>query len=139
MAGSWSGSIYNEVPAQEFSPFKTIEWTFTADAANGSVPDMVIPAEDLYYMAGKFITLLETVPGATAPTNQWDATLEDAHGDILGGALQNRAQTREFADPLQNGSVRYIPCDGRALTLKVANNSVNSATAAIRLFLSRVG
>ncbi len=136
--GSWTASTKNEVPAQEFSPFKTIEWTFTGSADDGSVPDLVIPAADLYFMAGKSFYMAETIPGTTAPTADYDITIEDASGDLFGGALSNRSATaREFARPLVNGKEDVLPYDGRAVMVKVAGNSEHSATATLRLFMWR--
>jgi hypothetical protein len=137
MAGSWGASVKNEVPAQEFSPFKTIEWTFTADASDGSVPNLEIPAADLYWMAGKSFYMVETIPGGTGPTTGAAVTLEDSSGDIFEGAVTLHETDRKRVRPMVNGKEDVWPYDGRALTLKVANNLVNSATATIRLFMYR--
>jgi len=138
MAGSWSSAVKNEVPAQEFSPFKTIEWAFTASANDGVVPDLVIPAADLYWMAGKSFYMAEIIPGAVSPTALYDISIHDVSGDIFEDALKDLSATlRERRRPFVNGKEDVFPYDGRALTIKVSGNSVHSATGTLRLFMWR--
>ena len=135
--GTWAAPIYNEVPAQEFSPFKTVDFTFTASADDGSVPDLVLSADVRAWMAGKSFYMIETIPGSTGPTAATAVTLEDSKGDLLGGAVTIAASARQICRPIVNGKEDIMPYDGRALTLKVASNSVHSAVATIRLFMWR--
>jgi len=136
--GSWSAPTYNEVAAQEFSPFKSIEWTFTGSADDGSVPDLVLSAEERYWLSGKSFYMAEIIPGSAGPTADYDISIEDAAGDIFEDALKDLSATlRERRRPQVNGKEDVFPYDGRALTIKVAGNSVHSAVATLRLFMWR--
>lgn len=130
-AGSWSAATYDQVT--QGSGYKTISWTFTGDAANGTVPNLTITGDPLAYMKGWWIYYVETDPGATAPTALYDVVINNAAGrDIMGGALANRSATAtEDAEP-----TRATPVDGD-LTIAVSNNAVNSATATIKIWLAR--
>jgi hypothetical protein len=68
---------------------------FVADAANGSVPDTVLPT-----IEGRLFEL-HTNPGAVAPTDNYDLTLEDAEAiDRLQGLGANRDTANTEAVPL---------------------------------------
>lgn len=98
---------------------------FIADAATGAIPDTVLPA-----IEGRLMELT-TNPGSTAPTDNYDITLIDAEGvDRLQGVGANRDTTNtETAVPVYSGStIHPIVSVTDVLTLKFANNSVNSAT-----------
>lgn len=103
---------------------------FVADAANGSVPDTVLPSFE-----GR-IAELTTNPGAVAPTDNYDLTLIDDEGsDRLQGLGANRDTANTETVPVVYASSTIHPPVGFAetLTLKLANNSVNSATGRIIL------
>jgi hypothetical protein len=79
---------------------------------------------------------LTTNPGAVAPTDNYDITIEDAEGvDRLQGVGANRdTANTESAIPVYSGStVHPVVSRSDALTLKIAGNSVNSATGRIIL------
>lgn len=103
----------------------------TADAADGSVPNTSIPLKG-------FLVKAITNPGATAPTDNYDIELMDPADvalDALGGALTNRdTATTEQAYPVITGAACPVFLCG-TYTLKVSNNSVNSATVSIILYL----
>ena len=83
-----------------------------------------------------FVYLVETDPGTTAPTDNYDITLTDRNGtDVMGGALANRdTTTTETAAPLlSDGTAWVIPVFG-PLTLNISNNSVNAAKGVVRIF-----
>lgn len=114
-----------------------ISWT--ADAADGSVPDTILTDEDGNNSnINAFIVLAVTNPGATAPTAAYDITLEDAEGvDVMGGALTDRSATlSEQSMPLISGSPVPRLVSG-TLTFKLANNSVNSATGVCNVYMQQ--
>ncbi len=138
MAGSWSESVINNVKENGGSPFGTIEWVFIGDAANGAVPDLVIPAADRQWMAGKSFYMAEIIPGTDSPTADYDITIEDASGDIFEDALKDLSATlRARIRPKVNGKEDVWPYDGRPITIKVANTTAPSAQATVRLFMWR--
>ncbi len=103
---------------------------WVADAANGSVPDTVLPAFE-----GR-LAELTTDPGATAPTDLYDLTLVDGDGvDRLQGLGANRSATVTQSVPIvYSGSTVHPPVGiWDTLTLKLANNIVNSATGRVVL------
>jgi hypothetical protein len=136
MAGSWAGPVYNAVK-QGVSLFTTVEFVFTADAADATIPDLELSDDIREWMAGKSFYMVEAIPGGTGPTTGAAVTLEDSSGDIFEGAVTLHEADRKRVRPMVNGKEDVWPYDGRALTLKVANNLVNSATATIRLFMYR--
>jgi len=100
------------------------EWV--ADDTNGSVPDTAIDDVD---MLGRYCVLAVTDPDSgTAPTDNYDITIEDEYGcDIFGGALENRdTANSEQAVPKVN-SVYGGRLYAGAWTFKLSGNSVNSA------------
>lgn len=117
--------------------FYEIDWT--ADAADGSVPDTVLTDRDGDNSnINAFIVLAVTDPGATAPTASYDITLEDENGvDAMGGALADRSATvSEQAMPLISGSPVPRLVSG-TLTFKLANNSVNSAVGKCYVYMQQ--
>lgn len=103
-----------------------IDWV--ADAADASVPSLVLPV-----IEGELLAL-ETNPGATAPTANYDIALNDAEGvDRLHGAGANRhTTTAELAAIVFAGTALHPPVSvDEALTLAVTGNLVNSATGRV--------
>jgi len=133
MAGSWSTTVYNQVRNSEL---KTITFTFIGSADDGTVPDHALTTTELEFMTGTQIMDVETIPGTPAPDNSWLPTLEDVSGDIV--EFTARSQARQHFTPTKDGVGNYVPIDGRALTLKIAANTVVSATAQIRFTLARL-
>ena len=117
--------------------FITITWT--GDSSDGTVPETDIKDVALSGTKGFFLYMAETVPGTTAPTADYDITLNTPDDfDIMGGALGDRsANTVERVKPLSGTDVFYPLLDGRTLTLAITNNSVHSATGTIRLYLAK--
>ena len=90
---------------------------------------------------GYWLCAMETNPGSTAPTDDYDIVINTAGGvDILGGAGANRdTSTTETAYPTidsTSGQKGCVPINS-ALSLVLSGNSVNNATVAIKLFLTR--
>ena len=115
----------------------TIDWTAAAD---GSVAD--IPIDELFLTGyGYSLHSMVTDPGAgaTAPSDNYDITIEDVDGvDVLGGAGNNRdAANTERVMPLYGTTPHPCPING-ALTVKIAGNIVNAATGKIKLYFVRM-
>lgn len=111
-----------------------IDWT--ADAANGSVPETDIP--QLYGFLLKAITN----PGAVAPTANYDIELLDAEDstiDALGALLNNRhTANTEIAFGIAKNSTDIGPLPPYLCgdyKFKLSGNIVNSATGRLILFL----
>jgi hypothetical protein len=110
---------------------RRLAFACTADAADGSFPDTVIPK-----IEGRLLALV-TNPGATAPTALYDITLADVDGaDRLQGVGANRSATAtEQAPIVYTGTSVHPPVDAdETLTLNIDNNTVNSATIDITIF-----
>ena len=109
-----------------------LTFSVIGDAANGSVPDTVVATK----IGGKLLAI-EADPGTPAPTDNYDVTLVDAEGhDVLEGVGVNRdAATTEKAAIVFSGTVIHPPVAvSDVLTLKVANNIVNSAETTIKIY-----
>lgn len=105
--------------------------TWTADASDGSVPDVAIP------MYG-FVVKVVTNPGGTAPTDNYDIALEDPDDnalDALGGLLADRdTSTTEQVYPVITGAATPVFVNG-TYNSSLSNNSVNSATGEIHYYV----
>lgn len=103
-----------------------ITWTCVGDASNGS-----FPATASNVGVRGWLFAVDTIPGTTNPTDDWDATLTDANSyDLMGGALANRDETNaERAVPTKTAWV-----DG-TLTLTITNNSVNEADIVVKAYI----
>lgn len=127
MAGTVTQTYYN------LGIVRKVVLDCVADAADASVPDTALTQK----IEG-FLTHIETNPGATAPTDSYDITLEDAEGlDVLMGAGANRDTTASEIAACPIGTVFNPPLTlDQTYTLKIANNAVNSAIIKIILFYS---
>lgn len=125
MAGSTTVTHY------ALGALRRIQVDWTADAADGSVPNTVLPAFE-----GRIIAL-ETNPGAVAPTDNYDLALTNGEGaDKLAGAGANRdtANTEAAAVAFASTSIP-VPVDrDETLTLAISNNAVNSATGRVVIY-----
>lgn len=106
----------------------TIDWT--ADASDGSVPFTYLDRDA--FRDGYSIIQVQTKPGSTAPTANYDIVFADERGgDLMAAACINRsASATEYCttDPHPVfGSVQF----------KLTNNSVNSATGTVIVTLTR--
>ena len=109
-----------------------ITLTCTADASDGSFPDTVLTP----HISGRLLAL-ETNPGATAPTTNYDIALDDADGhDVLEGVGANRhISATEKANIVYSGGLDHPPVGIEdVLTFKITNNSVNSAIVVAKLY-----
>lgn len=112
---------------------RRINFSVVADAADGSIPDTVLPK-----FQGRLLAL-HTNPGATAPTDNYDITLIDGDGmDRLQGVGANRdTANSEQAPVVYTSTSVHPPVSGdESLTLTFANNAVNSALIVGNLYYS---
>lgn len=129
-AGSWSDLSIK----QDYGGI-TMTATFTADASNGSVPDLTISGSQLYIFQGTkpwYLYRVRTDPGTTAPTDNYDILVKNDDGiDMAGGLCANRDEATT-----ENARMIYFEPVKDAITISVSNNSVNSATCEIELFFA---
>lgn len=133
MAGSVTVTDLTRVQQGRDQGIYKIEFNWTADSADGSVPAKTSQEIDgLVFMA-------VTDPGATAPTASYDITLTDSDScDVFGGELANRSATAiEQASPLVGNfyGQRYVK---GTLTLNVTGNAVNSATGKVIVYVAKI-
>ena len=109
-----------------------ITLTATGDSSDGTIPDTVLTPK----FSGQLLSL-KTNPGATAPTDNYDITIEDGDAiDVLQGVGANRdTSNSEQAAIVQATSVNPWIHRGETLTFKVANQSVNNAIIVARLLV----
>jgi hypothetical protein len=112
-------------PESKFVEKVTVDWV--GDDATGAVPDLALELNG-------FLVKVITNPGSTAPTANYDISLEDPEDNALDAAatlLNNRhTSTTEQVYPLISGASTPILLCG-TYNVAVSNNSVNSATGRI--------
>lgn len=121
----------NRVADPALSQVFSLQLTCTADAADGSFPTLDLAS---YGVWGTLLAI-QTNPGATAPTDNYDITLVDADGiDRLNGVGLNRDTTSS-----ERAIITGAPwvAQGETLTLTLANNAVNSAIVVVTLYFTR--
>jgi hypothetical protein len=132
MAGTVTVTRLPKAMAQSGKKVDVVKIDWVADAADGSVPNTSITG------LWGFLLKAITNPGSTAPTANYDIELldpEDATCDALGATLNNRHTTStEMVYPVISGAAVPIFLCGD-YTFKLSNNSVNSATGSVILFL----
>ena len=118
-------------------PIGVVTLTVTGDDSDGTVPDTNLTTK----ISGRLLAL-ETNPGATAPTSNYDITLEDADGhDVLEGVGANRhtSTTEKVAIVFSGTEIHPSVGVDDTLTLKIANQSVNSADIVVKLYYEGQG
>lgn len=111
-----------------------VDWV--GSASDGTIPDTVLPV-----IEGRLYELT-TNPGAVAPTDNYDITIEDDQAvDRLQGVGANRdTANTETAIPVYAGStIHPVVSRTDVLTLKIANQAVHSATGRIVLIYGLPG
>ncbi len=137
MAGSsntlTSDSIIN-IGYSESKRVRKIIVDWVGDDATGAVPNLT-----LSNLQGYVIKAI-TNPGSTAPTSNYDIALGDPLDnslDALASLLNNRSATvTEQVYTNVSGATTPIWLDKGDYVLSVTNNSVNSATGQIVLYLT---
>ena len=107
-----------------------ITLTATGDASNGSFPAVALIAK----ISGKLLAI-ETNPGSTAPTDNYDIALDDAEGhDVLEGAGANRDTANTEKAAVLLSSLHPPVAKSDVLTFKITNNIVNSAIIVTKIY-----
>lgn len=113
----------------------TVTWTWVADPATGAVTCAASTV-----LRG-WVFLAETDPGATAPTALYDIALNNTLStDVFGGALNDRSATVSEQTPPQirtSAGVYGTRWVYGTLTPAFTNQSVNSATGKLKIYISR--
>lgn len=106
--------------------------TCTADAADGSFPDVLIEN-----VGGNLLSVYVD-PGTTAPTTAFDMTVElgTTGIDLLGGAGADIATAADAMITPLIGTPSVPAGFAGNLTVTLSNNSVNSATVTYYLILT---
>lgn len=108
-----------------------LELLATADAADGSFPTMDLSAFGVW---GTLLAI-QTNPGSTAPTDNYDITLVDSDGsDRLDSVGLNRDTSSTERVPITGAP--WV-ARGESLTLTIVNNAVNSATIGFKIWFVR--
>lgn len=117
-------------------PIGVITLTCTGDASDGSFPETPLTAK----ISGTIVAL-ETNPGSTAPTANYDIVLDDGDGiDVLGNAGADRHTSNSEKAAVAFGTYFGSPVGvDDTLTLKITNNSVNSAIVVVKIYYSGQG
>ena len=115
-----------------FGRMEVITLTCTGDASDGS-----FPATALTNKFSGYLLALETNPGATAPTANYDIVLNDAEGvDVLAGVGANRhTTTSEKVAIIWATSLNPPVHASDTLTWTITGNSVNSAIVVAKLYI----
>ncbi len=113
-----------------------ITLTLTGDSSDGT-----IPATALTTKIGGLLLALETNPGSTAPSSNYDITLVDGDGhDVLEGVGANRhtSNTEKVRIIYSSSTVHPPVSTGDTLTLTIAGQSVNDADIVVKLYYQGV-
>jgi len=118
---------------EQRGPIGIVTLSWVADASDGTVPSTALQTK----ISGKLLAL-ETNPGATAPTANYDIAITDADGlDVLQAVGANRhTSTTEKVAVVYSGTAIHPPvAKSDTLTLALTGNSVNSALGTIKLYI----
>lgn len=127
MAGTITETAY------KLGNIRRLVFDCTGDASDGSFPDTTITEK-----IDGFLLALETNPGATAPSANYDITIEDGEAvDVLTSLGANRhTSSTEYVNLVVDTYFHRPVSSSDSLTLKIANNSNTSATTKIILYYS---
>ena len=112
----------------------TITWV--ASASDGTFSNYTLPIGVGKWSKGGCLFEAKTMPGATAPTDNYDITVLNGTIDMAGGQLANRSSSAA-----QDIRITTIFCiEGQGTTppiITISGNSVHSATGVIKLWFGR--
>ena len=127
-----AGTVVETITA-DYGRMQVITLTCTGDASDGS-----FPATALTNKFSGTLLALETNPGATAPTANYDIVLNDGGGhDVLEGVGANRHTTSTEKVPIVYSGTGTHPMvhSSDTLTWTITNNSVNSAIVVAKIYI----
>jgi hypothetical protein len=126
-----AGSSHTLTSQDAHGVIRELLTSWVADDTDGSIPTL-----DVAFGTDVELLELETNPGSTAPTDNYDITaIDPAGGDRIQGVGANRdTANTEIAVIVYSGtSLHPVLKAGTPLTLTLANNIVNDATGTILL------
>lgn len=115
---------------------RRLQFTCTADAANGSYPSTVTDDQ-----INGYILSIVVNPGSPAPQALYDATLTDGDGlEVTGSMIGDLSATVTSRVIPKNDTVNNTfgsRFTAGKLTLAITNNNVNSAVTVISVYVAR--
>ena len=118
-----------EYGVTDYKGFSVHDYLLTMDSGGAT-------AEATSAAINGVVIAVETDPGTTAPTANYDLTITNPRGvDIMGGALSNRSATATEIVPPTLGYASEVPTFG-ILTIRATAGSqlVKNATVRLRIF-----
>ena len=110
---------------------RTVTFSCTGDAANGSIPDTPTNTANTTFITGWYFYNIEVDPGATAP-DAADVLIKNAAGrDLLDGLGTNRIHAT--ATQSMSDSMPFFEAVEGALTLDVNSQATASALYTVKL------
>ena len=102
-----------------------------------------VAASTMAKLAGKYVFLIKSYPGTTAPTDATDLSIVDSDGLSLIGVADNglnfidatSTKATLFYNATLGTNMYYMPVAGEAWTISTANNAVASATFYLKFYL----
>jgi hypothetical protein len=137
-AGSSVSVTVTEYPGR----LDVLTFTWTADDSDGSVPATAstgfFPNPDRASEVGcVYAVVVDPGACATCPTDNYDITINETLTgvDIMGGELANLSNTVTSQDSAKIGNAFACRPIYDAITLTLTNNSVNSATGVVYVYI----
>lgn len=110
--------------------------SYVGDDSTGSVPNTTITAAT-YGLFGLYLYSVETNPGTTAPTDNWDVFVYDGDSvDICAGNGNNRDTSNSELAFCATSTQPYGVISGN-LTVTISGNSNASATGTVKLLFRK--
>jgi hypothetical protein len=136
MAGSTHTLTSHSYPRRSGSPIGEVVTATLGDASNGTVPTLTfqLPVDSE-------LISLETNPGSTGPSVDWDVTLLDIDGfDVLQGLGIDRHTSTTLRQMIYVATMLSHPIvlGGEDLVLTIGGTTVNEGTAVIKLLYRRL-
>lgn len=107
--------------------------SYVGDDSTGAVPNTTI-VSSTYGLLGLYLYSVETNPGTTAPTDDWDAFVYDTDSvDLCAGNANNRDTSNSELAVCATSTQPYGVISGN-LTVTISGNSNASATGTVKLY-----
>jgi len=120
-----------------------VNFTCTGSSVDGnftSATGMSFNTANLNTLKNYFLYVMTTNPGSTPPTDAYDITLTDAHGDILGGMGSDRSATatESIVPRIDATNSIYGAAPWKtSLTLAITNTTAPSGNVVITFYFVR--
>jgi hypothetical protein len=138
--GFAAGSVTVTRSTSNGGDIEIVIFSWIGDSSDGTVPATSSATAYPTTKAG-YIVKVAVDPGAcaTCPTDNYDVTLTDntTGADLMGGELGNLSNTVSADFVPKIGSAYGSNFAPNAFTLNLTNNSVNSATGAVYVYISK--